>query len=131
MKKAKLYEQFVTENVEEVQASEISTKAAKALLTMAQKQKEDKYQGSYTVDKGNKKLRFDTVDALLSMVKAREEGFYGGPAYGVNITGNDELEAFGDNGDAIVGKLNTKSLSAAMNSVMAAFKASQKKHKGK
>ena len=36
------------------------------------------------------------------MVKAKEEGFYGGPAYGVNITGNDELEAFGDNGDAIV-----------------------------
>ena len=125
-----LNEDFISENVQEVQASEISTKAAKSLLTLAQKQNDDKYQGSYTVDKGNKQLRFDTVDALLSMVKAREEGMYGGPAYGVNITGKQELEIFGDNGDEIVGKLNTKSLSAAMASIVGAFKKSQKKHKG-
>jgi hypothetical protein len=130
MKKAKLYEEFITENVKEVYADEISPKAAKGLLTLASKQKEDKFQGSYTVDKGNQKLRFDTYAALLSLVKTKDSGPYG-PSYGVNITGKKELEAYGDNGESIVGKLNTKSLSAAISSVQAAAKKAEAKHKGK
>jgi len=130
MKKVKLYEDYVSENVQEVQADEINAKAASSLLKLAAKQKEDKFQGSYTVDKGNKKLKFNTYSALLTMVSVEDGGFYG-PSYGISITGKGELEAFGDNGNKIVGMLNKKSLSGAMQSVKAAAKKAEALHNGK
>ena len=56
MKNIKLFEDFINEfdDVKEVYADEINPAAAKALLKLAIKQKEDKFQGSYTVDKGKK-----------------------------------------------------------------------------
>lgn len=129
MKNIKLFEDFINEEVQEVYTDEMEPGTAKALLKLAVKQKEDKFQSSYTVDKGKKKLRFDTYGTLLALVKVDDDGFYG-PSYGVNITGDDELEAFGDNGDKIVGKLNTKSLSGAMASVVQATKAAEKLHNG-
>ena len=132
MKNIKLFEDFINEfdDVKEVYADEINPAAAKALLKLAIKQKEDKFQGSYTVDKGKKKLRFDTYAALLTTVRVDDGNRYG-PSYGVSITGNDELEAYGDGGEKIVGKLNTKSLTGAMASVAQAAKAAAKLHAGK
>ena len=45
-----MHEFSLGENVEEVQADEITPRMAGILLKMAAKQKENKFQGSYTVD---------------------------------------------------------------------------------
>ena len=109
-------------NVQDLDMEDMNPKMAKQLLNMASKQYKNEFQGSYTVDKGNKKMRFDTYSALLAMVKQKDSGPYG-PSYGINIGGNNELEDFEGN---VLGKLNDKSLSSAISSVAAAMKMAAK-----
>ena len=109
-------------NVQDLDMEDMNPKMAKQLLSMASKQYKNEFQGSYTVDKGNKKMRFDTYSALLAMVKQKDSGPYG-PSYGINIGGNNELEDFEGN---VLGKLNDKSLSSAISSVVKAMKIAAK-----
>jgi hypothetical protein len=118
-----ILESIVTENeVQDLDMEDMNPKMAKQLLGMASKQYKNEFQGSYTVDKGNKKMRFDTYSALLAMVKQKDSGPYG-PSYGINIGGNNELEDFEGN---VLGKLNDKSLSSAISSVVKAMKIAAK-----
>jgi hypothetical protein len=116
-------ESTVIENkIQDLDTEDMNPNMAKKLLGMASKQYKNEFQGSYTVDRGNKKMRFDTYGALLTMVKQKDSGNYG-PSYGINIGGNNELEDFEGN---VLGKLNDKSLSSAISSVAQAMKIAAK-----
>ena len=122
-KEGEVTEQKVDEdNVQDLDMEDMNPKMAQQLLNMASKQYKNEFQGSYTIDKGNKKMRFDTYSALLAMVKQKDAGPYG-PSYGINIGGNNELEDFEGN---VLGKLNDKSLSSAITSVAKAMKIAAK-----
>jgi len=121
-----LYEYKINEaEVKDLDMEDMNPGMAKTLLGLANKEYEGEFQGSYTVSKGSKKLRFDTSHALLVAFKAADDGGNYGPPYGINLAAGGKLEDFENN---VVGKLNTKSLSAAIASVKKAMKAAEKEH---
>ena len=121
-----LYEYKINEaEVKDLDMEDMNPGMAKTLLGLANKEYEGEFQGSYTVSKGSKTLRFDTYAALLVSVQVADDGGNYGPPYGIVLTDAEELEDFENN---VVGKLNTKSLSAAIASVKKAMKAAEKEH---
>ena len=124
-----LYEYRINEaEVQELDMEDMNPGMAKTLLGMANKEYEGEFQGSYTVSKGSKKLRFDTSHALLVAVQVADDGGNYGPPYGIVLAAGGKLEDFENN---VVGKLNTKSLSAAIASVQQAMKAAKSAHEKK
>ena len=130
MKHIKNFESFINENegkVQKVEQGAMNQNTAEGLLKAAVKQYEDKYQTSYTVDMGGKKLQFSTMSALAALTGTEE----GDSDYGVNVRGDGTIEMFYGPDDQVGGKLNQEKLSAAMQGyVMAHKKAAELWKKG-
>jgi len=127
MKHIKTFEDYINEAerpAEQVRQGDMDQASAKKLLQAAIQQTEDKFQVSYTIEMGPKKLEFDTFSALAAMVGGEEGG-----DFGVNVAGDGTLEIFWGSKDEKVGKLNQDKLSAAMQMYTVAFKKAQNMYK--
>lgn len=121
MKHIKDFESFINEStgkVQEVEQDDMDQNMAEDLLKAATKQYDDKYQASYTVDMGSKKLQFDTMSALAALTGTEE----GESDYGVNVRGDGTIEMFYGPDDKVGGKLNQEKLSAAKQGYVMAHK---------
>tara|TARA_R110000751_G_scaffold82519_1_gene166010 strand:- start:434 stop:1138 length:705 start_codon:yes stop_codon:yes gene_type:complete len=111
-----------------IDGEDMEPKMAKVLLNLAKKEYNGEWQGSYTVASGNKRMRFDAIQAITTLLKKPDSGNGNyGPPYGINVV-MDKTGTIEDFENNKVGKLNTKSLSGAISSLSSAMKAAEQAH---